>query len=94
MLYKYDFHSRRQAARSFGPGTGLSEFVFAPAGADAPEDDGVLMGYVYDGGRGASDLVLLDAGTLDMVASVHLPVRVPYGFHGNWIPDHAPMRGV
>ena len=44
------------------------------------------MGYVYDAGREASDLVLVDAATLETVASVHLPVRVPYGFHGNWIP--------
>ena len=33
-----------------------------------------------------SDLVLLDAGSLETVAEVHLPVRVPHGFHGNWIP--------
>jgi carotenoid cleavage dioxygenase len=63
--------------------------VFVAAGPDAPEDHGVLMGYVYDGGREASDLVLVDAATLETVAAVHLPVRVPYGFHGNWIPDHA-----
>jgi carotenoid cleavage oxygenase len=88
ILYKYDFHSRRQLSRSFGPGRGVGEFVFVPSGADAPEDHGVLMGYVYDGGREASDLVLVDAVTLETVASVHLPVRVPYGFHGNWIPDH------
>ena len=56
-----------------------------PSSADAAEDDGVLMGLVYDGNREASDLVLLDAGTLDTVAEVHLPVRVPYGFHGNWV---------
>ena len=31
-------------------------------------------------------LVLLDAGTLDDVAEVHLPGRVPAGFHGNWAP--------
>jgi carotenoid cleavage dioxygenase len=28
---------------------------------------------------------MLDAATLDDVAAIHLPVRVPYGFHGNWI---------
>ena len=25
-------------------------------------------------------------GTLDDVAEVHLPGRVPAGFHGNWAP--------
>jgi carotenoid cleavage oxygenase len=86
-LYKYDFHARRQTSRSFGPRRGASEFVFLPSGPDAPEDDGVLMGYVYDADREASDLVLVAAATLETVASVHLPVRVPYGFHGNWLPE-------
>ena len=57
------------------------------AGADAGEDDGVLMGLVHDDGRGTTDLQLLDAATLETVATVHLPARVPYGFHGNWVPN-------
>ena len=36
-----------------------------------------------------SDLVILDASdaTAEPVARVHLPRRVPYGFHGSWISD-------
>jgi carotenoid cleavage dioxygenase len=31
--------------------------------------------------------MILDAGTLDDVASIKLPHRVPAGFHGNWVPS-------
>jgi carotenoid cleavage oxygenase len=58
-----------------------------PRHDDAAEDDGVLMGFIYDAATDRSDLVLFDAANLDTVASVHLPVRVPSGFHGNWVPD-------
>ena len=35
------------------------------------------------------DLVILDASDLgrEPVASVHIPHRVPPGFHGNWLPE-------
>ena len=46
----------------------------------------MLMGYVYDQADGTSDLVMLDAETLEDVAAVHLPARVPAGFHGSWSP--------
>ncbi len=36
------------------------------------------------------DLVIIDAHDfVRPVATVHLPARVPQGFHGNWIPDTA-----
>jgi len=50
------------------------------------EDDGILMGYGYHRGRDEGQLVLLDAQTLESMATVHLPQRVPMGFHGNWAP--------
>jgi carotenoid cleavage dioxygenase len=42
---------------------------------------------VYDAATDRSDLVVLDASSMTEVAAVHLPTRVPYGFHGSWIAD-------
>jgi len=42
---------------------------------------------VYDQTRNASRFDVLDARAItdDPVATVWLPHRVPYGFHGNWV---------
>jgi carotenoid cleavage dioxygenase len=85
-LLKRDFARGSVLERSFGKGWDVSEFVFEPSSVDAAEDDGVLMGFVYDATEGRSDLLLLDAGTLDTIAAIHLPDRVPAGAHGNWVP--------
>jgi carotenoid cleavage dioxygenase len=47
------------------------------------------MTFVYDAATDRSDLVILDADQLAQppVAIIHLPRRVPSGFHGNWLPD-------
>jgi carotenoid cleavage dioxygenase len=87
VLFKHDFVSGDTEVRSFGPATGVGEFVFVPPGPDAGEDEGILMGFVHHNETGRTNLELLDAGTLETVAAVHLPTRVPYGFHGNWVPS-------
>ena len=68
-----------------GPGERVNEGVVVPAGEH--EGEGWLLTYVWDRARGASDLIVLDAMDLAAgpVARVHLPVRVPYGFHGTWV---------
>src|SRR5690606_30819857 len=89
-LLKHDLVARTSERHDFGAGRAAGEFVFVPASDDAGEDEGWLLGYVYDAARDASDLVILEAHDFGReVASVHLPVRVPAGFHGNWIPDRA-----
>jgi len=85
-LLRHDLVAGTTEARSFGAGSMPSEFVFVPNGDDAPEDDGVLMGFVYDGSTNRSALHILDAATLETAATVQLPTRVPEGFHGNWAP--------
>lgn len=85
-ILKHDLTTRRAEKVGFGPGREPGEFVFVPSTTDAAEDDGVAMGFVYDHSSDRSDLVLLDGQTLETVATVHLPARVPHGFHGNWVP--------
>ncbi|WP_327141417.1 carotenoid oxygenase family protein [Nocardia sp. NBC_01327] len=86
MLYKHDLIKGTTATRSFGSGKSLAEFVFAPSAPDAAEDEGVLMGFVYDAPTDTSELAILDAETLESIAAITLPHRVPAGFHGNWVP--------
>jgi carotenoid cleavage oxygenase len=86
-LLKHDFLGGSTLSRSFGAGKASGEFVFHPSSPDAAEDDGVLMGYVHDRSADRSELAILDAQTLQDIASVKLPHRVPAGFHGNWVPD-------
>ncbi|MBS9532574.1 carotenoid oxygenase family protein [Mycobacterium sp. M1] len=85
-LFKHDLIGGTTAMRSFGVGKQLGEFVFQNAPGGAGEDDGVLMGFVYDAATDRSELAILDAQTMDDVAAIKLPHRVPAGFHGNWVP--------
>ena len=88
-VVKYDLAAQSTTLHDFGPGRTPDELVFVPAGTDAAEDEGYLVGYVYDRSRDTSEFVILDATDLAQpaVAVVELPRRVPHGFHGSWIPD-------
>jgi carotenoid cleavage dioxygenase len=85
-LIRHDMAAGGTKVRPFAPGQSAAEFVFVPNAPDAAEDDGVLMGFVQDVPNGRTDLLVLDSQTLEDVAAVHLPVRVPAAFHGNWVP--------
>jgi carotenoid cleavage dioxygenase len=88
-ILRHDLVAGTVEVHDFGPGAVAGEAVFAPAAPDAPEDDGWVMAFVHDPDRGAADLVVLDAQDFagPPVARVHLPVRIPLGFHGSWLPD-------
>ncbi len=88
-LLKYDLRDGTSVTHDFGPGRAPAEPVFVPASSAAGEDEGWVMTYVYDASRDGSDLVILDAAdfTGKPVATIALPQRVPFGFHGSWIAD-------
>jgi carotenoid cleavage dioxygenase len=65
------------------------EWLFVATGP--AEAEGVIMTFVYDKAHDSSSLVVLDARDVAAgpLARVALPQRVPYGFHGTWVPTTA-----
>jgi carotenoid cleavage dioxygenase-like enzyme len=91
-LRKYDLKTGE--ADSYLPGASLipGEAVFIPASeSGGAEDDGYLASYIYDKNTETSAFCLFDATKVSEgpICKVHLPVRVPVGFHGVWVPDSA-----
>jgi carotenoid cleavage dioxygenase len=90
-LIKHDL--QRGCSETYGEHSGrhFMEPVFVPRAGSAAEDAGWLLSYVYDAASNSSEVVILPADDLAAgpVASVQLPRRVPFGFHGNWVPGVA-----
>lgn len=89
VLYHHDLHTGKTMCHTYGNDQVTGEVVFVPRHADAAENDGWLLSYVHDLNGGNSRVVILDAANVAgaAVAEIELPVRVPLGFHGNWIAD-------
>jgi len=87
-VLKYDLGTGRREQVSVGRGRLPGESSFVPKEHPTSEDDGYLMTFVYDANVDAGEFVVYDAASMsdEPVATVHLP-RVPFGFHGNWVPS-------
>jgi carotenoid cleavage dioxygenase len=80
-IYRFDLDDgARRDTHRFPAGHTCGEPVFV---------DGVLLTFAHDRGRGTSYLAILDADDLpaEPLAEIHVPTRVPAGFHGSWVPD-------
>lgn len=76
--------------------TATGEMRFYDLGEDLPSepipvpgpggDEGWLLSLVYRAGEDRSDLLVLRAADLEVVAVAALPHAVPFGFHGTWVP--------
>jgi 8'-apo-carotenoid 13,14-cleaving dioxygenase len=86
---KHDLVAGTSLVQNYGEQCSASESVFVPRQEAQSEDDGWILTFVYDGSTNTSDLVILDAldFTAAPVAKVRLPQRVPFGFHGDWVPE-------
>ncbi|CAN5801270.1 MAG: carotenoid oxygenase family protein [Ilumatobacteraceae bacterium] len=94
VVVKYDLAAGDSEVFDLGPTAHPGEFVFVRESDTSGEDEGWAMGLVYDDATEQSELVILDASdpAAEPVARVHLPRRIPYGFHGSWISDAELVR--
>ena len=69
-------------------GCATNEPIFVPTSSDSKEGEGVLLANVFDASRNSSHLLVLDAENVEAepLAIAYLDHRVPFGFHGNWMP--------
>ena len=92
-IVRYDLEAGTSEQWHPGGSRFVGEVVFVPRDGGVAltardEADGWLVGYVHDEAAGAAELVVLAADDIAAgpVGTVHLPTRIPIGFHGNWLP--------
>ena len=87
-LAKLDTQGDRVTVYEAPSGHRLDEMTFVPKSETAGEDEGFLVGFVYDHSTDRSALWVFDAQDIQKgpIAKAHLPYRVPFGFHGTFLP--------
>jgi len=84
---RVDLDSGAAIERRYPAGCVGGEVSVAPFGPG--EDDAVLATFVSELGAETCELWLLDPATLETVARVRIPARIPAGFHTRWVPLQA-----
>jgi all-trans-8'-apo-beta-carotenal 15,15'-oxygenase len=86
---KVDLETGEQQFWSAAPRGFTSEPIFVPRSGSAREDDGWVLGVVYDSEYHRSDVVILDAADVcnGPIARLHLKHHIPYGLHGNFVEE-------
>ncbi len=94
-LIRHDLAQGTCTSRHEGRDCWFSEVSFAPRDQSAAEDDGYLVGFMWDGSRQVSYVNVWDAHDIAQgpLARIRLPQRVPHGFHGTWVSAARLARG-
>lgn len=90
-LLKHDLQTRQSTEHRFGKQQKPGEFVFVPRPSAQAEDDGWLVGFVFNLASQRGEFHVIDAQRMDAPAQaiVQVPAPIPMGFHGNWVAQDA-----
>ncbi|KAG5410286.1 hypothetical protein IGI04_006605 [Brassica rapa subsp. trilocularis] len=76
----------------YGDGKYGGEPLFLPEVSGCGEDCGYIMVFVHDEEKVKSELQIINAVSMKLEATVTLPSRVPYGFHGTFMSNDDLMK--
>ena len=84
----YDLNTNTNQIHDFGKDSIVLEPIFVSKNDNSPEGEGFLLTFVYNKIANQSGLVILDAQNVDKppLATIKIPHRVPFTFHGTFIP--------
>jgi carotenoid cleavage dioxygenase len=90
-IVKYDLVNETNVHYPYGPGRLGGEPIFAPKPGGASEEDGWVIGFVWDEQQQHSECIILDAARFEdgPIARIVMPARVPFGFHSAWVDQQA-----
>ena len=74
-----------EVVHTYGEGCVGGETVFVPRPGATDEDDGWVLAFVTDRPGEQSEVRVLDGATMDLVARILIPRRVPIGFHAHHV---------
>jgi carotenoid cleavage dioxygenase-like enzyme len=85
---RFDMETREHQLWEYGKEANAGEPVYVPNPDSDREEDGYVMCYVYNPGEDPF-VSVLNAGNIaeGPVAKIHVPGRIPNGFHANWMQD-------
>ncbi len=83
-----DHATRKVKSWQAGENRSLQEPCFIPKSSTAAEGEGYIVQVQLHTNDGLSDLLLYDAQRIDEgpMATIHVPMRMRFGLHGNWVP--------
>ena len=90
-IIKYDLVNETNSHYPYGASRLGGEPIFAPKPDGAHEEDGWVIGFVWDEQLKRSECIILDAKHFEQgpIARVVMPTRVPFGFHSAWVDQKA-----
>ena len=86
-IKKLDLLNLEEHIWSAAPRGFVSEPLMIPRTGSKVEDDGWILVLVWNGERSGTDLIILNAANLKQEAIVELPISIPHGLHGSWVPQ-------